>query len=1545
MPTTYGNDIVYCLKSHCGVRGYCRQKWVLQVQIICKFSNERTCKRNKDVQGLSCGFEINKKINRMKETLRHVSWASAILMMKAADGLPQKRFHQIILSLVVVLALMPAVNVQADLFTPDITYKDNVTQLFDLNGKTYEVTYTNLISNVDLVSLAYDYTHFNISYKLKSEGVGTASSLYTKSGQPQYSLDSRFQTSDLPTEFGQIKNLYTYKNDTYAVSSDNPVAIIRLVARLSFNANGGTGTMEDMAIDNTSRPLSYNTFERTGYTFAGWSTSPTGTKEYADEAMYTGTTNVTLYAKWTAKQYQVTLYDQQNTTITVTYDSDMPTLSALPTKGSYTFDGYYLDVVKYYNADGTSARTWNVDDKATLFAKWQSNPIITLNYENGSATTTQESNYGKAFAQPTDPTRAGYTFEGWYTTADYSGSAFDFSTVLTSDLTLYAKWEIAQYTITYALDGGTNAASNPLSYKMESADIILTPPTKTGYTFAGWTGTGLSAPTISVTIPKGSTGDRAYTATWTINNYTVTFNTNGDTEVANQTVSYGGKVAQPASQTRTGYTFGGWFSDNVFANAYDFTTSTVTGDLTLYAKWTPYTYTIRFHSNDGTGNTVTQTINYDEETALTSNTFTKAGFGISKWTTAADGTGTSYIDGQKVLNLSSTDGEVIDLYAQWQNGVNYVNVTVSGGKVSTSSALCTSYQTVTSSTSAMSDGWYVVNSDVTVSGHISLTGTVNLLLCDGCTFTVSDGIGAGTLNIYGQTHGTGALKASSSTLDRAGIGGTSDGESGGSITINGGTITAKGGELGAGIGGATLGGAGSITINHGTVNATAGSGAAAIGGGHYGQGGTITINGGTTVANSDYGAAIGNGGDASSEEGAELCTVTINGGTVTAQTTGSGDTFAAAGIGSGYQGTGCQVIITGGTIVASSSHSNGTGIGNGYLGSGTTLVITGGNIKAAMNITPTNGSANGSQKLNGITETSLADALSLTAKETKYTYNLTDETAAIDGNYYVWLPLYKVTWKNGDGSILKDEYLDYGATISYDGTPTLNLEGLTTTFKAWSPALSSGTTVTSNVVYTATYDATLNLPTRTIDGATYYEISKRADWDAFSTAVNVISNSIKGIMTADVDLGTDQTMVGTSSSPYAGIFDGNGKTLTINYTNNTSEYTAPFRYVNGATVKNLKVSGAIATDQKYAGGFIGLTKGSTNILNCHSDVTINSTVSGDGTHGGLVGNLSEGTTTVNNCLFTGAINGSSTSCCGGFVGWRNGTLNASNSLNACTYTVSSDGGATFSRNGGTFTNSYYVNENGTAQGTPKTAAEIAATATMASLLQGSQTDEEYWIADPTQTAYPMLKCFAKAAQVTKSDNLAATYYNTLAWTIPSGMKVYTVNSATSGFANATEYTTGTVVPAGTAVVISGDTGDYQLNFDRTSAVSAVSGYLLRGSDLSATTAGDHATKTYSFYKLSLDANGATGSLGFYYGATGGVAFTSNAHKAYLPISSQGGTAKGYILSFGDEPTGISSLPDDTTESGAWYTISGIRLSKKPTTGGLYINNGKKVIIK
>ena len=92
MPTTYGNDIVYCLKSHCGVRGYCRQKWVLQVQIICKFSNERTCKRNKDVQGLSCGFEGSEKLQylaRVAQVWRVVYELTLVITPHRLASLPR----------------------------------------------------------------------------------------------------------------------------------------------------------------------------------------------------------------------------------------------------------------------------------------------------------------------------------------------------------------------------------------------------------------------------------------------------------------------------------------------------------------------------------------------------------------------------------------------------------------------------------------------------------------------------------------------------------------------------------------------------------------------------------------------------------------------------------------------------------------------------------------------------------------------------------------------------------------------------------------------------------------------------------------------------------------------------------------------------------------------------------------------------------------------------------------------------------------------------------------------------------------------------------------------------------------------------------------------------------------------------------------------------------------------------------------------------------------------------------------------------------------
>ena len=157
---------------------------------------------------------------------------------------------------------------------------------------------------------------------------------------------------------------------------------------------------------------------------------------------------------------------------------------------------------------------------------------------------------------------------------------------------------------------------------------------------------------------------------------------------------------------------------------------------------------------------------------------------------------------------------------------------------------------VTEETTEMSEGWYVVNSDVTISGRIEVTGTVNLILCDGATLTATQGLHVSTgvtLNIYGQSDGTGGLTATQGGSDQAGIGGNNL-EASGTITIHGGNVTSTGGWSGAGIGGGHDQPCGSITIYGGIVNAHGGDRAAGIGGGTGDYGGTVTIMGGTVTA-------------------------------------------------------------------------------------------------------------------------------------------------------------------------------------------------------------------------------------------------------------------------------------------------------------------------------------------------------------------------------------------------------------------------------------------------------------------------------------------------------------------------------------------------------------------------------------------------------------------------------------------------------------------------------------------------------------------------
>ena len=255
---------------------------------------------------------------------------------------------------------------------------------------------------------------------------------------------------------------------------------------------------------------------------------------------------------------------------------------------------------------------------------------------------------------------------------------------------------------------------------------------------------------------------------------------------------------------------------------------------------------------------------------------------------------------------------------------------------------CKEYTTVTSSTptawgNADTPTWYVVSETTTISDRITVNGEVNLILADGAKLTASKGInvtGSNTLNIYGQSGGTGELVATASNQGCAGIGGD-DIQTGGNVTISGGKVTATDGDSGAGIGGGNNGAGGTVAINGGTVTANGANSAAGIGGGQNGAGGTVKINGGTVNANGGtQGAGIGGG-----QNGAGG-TVTISGGTVNA----NGGT-QGAGIGGGSEGAGGTVTISGGTVNANGG-TQGAGIGGGVSKAGGNVTISGGTVTA-----------------------------------------------------------------------------------------------------------------------------------------------------------------------------------------------------------------------------------------------------------------------------------------------------------------------------------------------------------------------------------------------------------------------------------------------------------------------------------------------------------------------------------------------------------------------------------------------------------------------
>ncbi len=338
---------------------------------------------------------------------------------------------------------------------------------------------------------------------------------------------------------------------TFSALTEDKTFVITTAAiegTVTFDAGDGT-------VDPTSKTVTYDstygelpTPTLTGYTFDGWYL---GSTKITETSKVTTVGDHTLTAQWTINKFTVTWKSQDGTTTIETdtlvpYGTSPSYNSATPTKArtaqyTYTFAGWATSANQESGTDASNLPkvTANVTYYAA-FSKTINKYTLTVDPNSGSWTDndgtahttafTITQDYGTAYIMKNDATRTGYIFYGWNASGDgANGYDKDNKTfTFTGNATLKANWNAGTYFITYVLNGGTNNPANPEEYQVTTATFTLQAPTKTGYTFVGWTGSNGTTPQTTVTIEQGSTGDRTYTANWDVNKYNAYLNVNYD---------------------------------------------------------------------------------------------------------------------------------------------------------------------------------------------------------------------------------------------------------------------------------------------------------------------------------------------------------------------------------------------------------------------------------------------------------------------------------------------------------------------------------------------------------------------------------------------------------------------------------------------------------------------------------------------------------------------------------------------------------------------------------------------------------------------------------------------------------------------------------------------------------------------------------------------------------------------------------------------------------------------------------------------------------
>ncbi len=372
----------------------------------------------------------------------------------------------------------------------DIVFPSNLTlNLYDFNGwfgKFYLSDELKVELNIEQNYLYYD------AYALKN---------YVENGYPQNEILSYFKVSaedcdplyplmgytyNSSTENLDIEYYQTYFGIVFMLDNDQKVELVagysKQTFEISFETNGGSEVSDIISPWGELLTAPENP-TKTGYSFAGWFTdeSLTDKYEFSEDTMM-GTSNITLYASWTKNTYNITLHynnESENSTVSFLYDEEINIDE--PERVGYNFAGWFTDE----NLTEQFTLTTMPAENLNLYASWQIQTFnVIFNSNGGTNYVVNTVEYGSTVSEPATPEKIGSSFLGWYTDNGTFLNEYDFNTQIVSNLTLYAKWYVIEYTITFNSNSGSYV--EPIHAAAGSTLDTLDTPTLTGYKFIGW---------------------------------------------------------------------------------------------------------------------------------------------------------------------------------------------------------------------------------------------------------------------------------------------------------------------------------------------------------------------------------------------------------------------------------------------------------------------------------------------------------------------------------------------------------------------------------------------------------------------------------------------------------------------------------------------------------------------------------------------------------------------------------------------------------------------------------------------------------------------------------------------------------------------------------------------------------------------------------------------------------------------------------------------------------------------------------------------------